>query len=131
MCGICGKINFNGEPVGEALIRNMASDLVHRGPDDEGVYVKNGAGLGHRRLSIIDLSPAGHQPMCNEDGTIWIAFNGEIYNFPDLRNGLIGRGHVFRSHTDTETILHLYEEEGPGCVKRLRGMFAFAIWDER
>lgn len=131
MCGICGRINFDGEPVGEALIRQMASTLTHRGPDDEGIYAKGNAGLGHRRLSIIDLSSAGHQPMCNEDGTVWIVFNGEIYNFPDLKKDLIKKGHVFRSHSDTEVILHLYEEEGPDCLKKLRGMFAFGIWDER
>lgn len=131
MCGICGKINFSGEPVSEALIQRMAATLIHRGPDDGGVYVTGNAGLGHRRLSIIDLSPLGRQPMCNEDGSLWIVFNGEIYNFPSLREELIKSGHVFRSHSDTEVILHIYEEEGPECVKRLRGMFAFAIWNER
>ncbi len=131
MCGICGKINFNGEPVDEALLKRMASSLIHRGPDDEGIYSKGSVGLGHRRLSIIDLSSAGHQPMCNEDGSIWIVLNGEIYNFRELKHELEKKGHVFRSHSDTEVILHLYEEEGPDCIKGLRGMFAFAIWDER
>ncbi len=132
MCGICGKLNFeNNKPVERQLIQRMASALAHRGPDDEGVYVKGNIGLGHRRLSIIDLSPAGHQPMCNEDRTVWIVFNGEIYNFLDLKEELLKKGHIFRSNSDTEVILHLYEEEGPECVKRLRGMFAFGIWDDR
>ena len=132
MCGICGKLNFNREePVEGGLIKQMCQVLSHRGPDDEGTYVKRNCGLGHRRLSIIDLSPAGHQPMSNEDGTVWIVFNGEIYNFPELRKFLEARGHRFASFTDTETILHLYEEEGTGCLRKLRGMFAFAIYDER
>jgi asparagine synthase (glutamine-hydrolysing) len=108
----------------------MASVINHRGPDDEGIYVKNNVGLAHKRLSILDLSPAGHQPMNNEDGSIWIVFNGEIYNFLDLREELQKKGHTFRSRTDTETIIHLYEEKGVECVHDLRGMFAFAIWDE-
>ena len=108
----------------------MASVINHRGPDDEGIYVKGNVGLAHKRLSILDLSPAGHQPMSNEDGSIWIVFNGEIYNFLDLRDDLQKRGHTFRSRTDTETIIHLYEEKGVECVHDLRGMFAFAIWDE-
>lgn len=131
MCGICGKIDFTGKAVDGGLIRSMAAALAHRGPDDEGVYLDRNAGLGHRRLSIIDLSPAGHQPMTNEDGTIWIVLNGEIYNFPELRDELLRKGHVFRSHSDTEAVIHLYEEEGVECVRRLRGMFAFAIWDAR
>ncbi|MBI3399372.1 MAG: asparagine synthase (glutamine-hydrolyzing) [Deltaproteobacteria bacterium] len=131
MCGICGKINFHNEPVDETLLKRMASIIAHRGPDDEGIYVKGSVGLGHRRLSIIDLSPLAHQPMSNEDGSVWIVFNGEIYNFIDLKKDLIKRGHTFRSHSDTEVILHLYEEEGTECVQKLRGMFAFAIWDER
>lgn len=139
MCGICGKINFNNEPVGEDLLKKMTAVLSHRGPDDEGIYLNNkqsaiknhpSVGLGHRRLSIIDLSPLAHQPMSNEDGTVWIVYNGEIYNFPELREDLIKRGHIFRSKSDTETIIHLYEEYGPECLKFLRGMFAFAIWDE-
>jgi len=108
----------------------MASVINHRGPDDEGIYVKGNVGLAHKRLSILDLSPAGHQPMSNEDGSIWIVFNGEIYNFLDLREDLQKKGHTFRSRTDTETIIHLYEERGVECVNDLRGMFAFAIWDE-
>jgi asparagine synthase (glutamine-hydrolysing) len=108
----------------------MASVINHRGPDDEGVYVKGNVGLAHKRLSILDLSTAGHQPMSNEDGSVWIVFNGEIYNFLDLRDALIKKGHTFVSRTDTETIIHLYEEKGIECVHDLRGMFAFAIWDE-
>lgn len=131
MCGICGKINFDLKPVEEGLLRSMALTLVHRGPDYEGVYVKGNIGLGHRRLSVIDLSPAAHQPMGNEDGTVWIVYNGEIYNFQDLRKDLVKKGHVFRSNSDTEVIIHLYEDEGPQCLEKLRGMFAFAVWDDR
>jgi asparagine synthase (glutamine-hydrolysing) len=112
------------------LLRSMASVINHRGPDDEGIYVKSNVGLAHKRLSILDLSSAGHQPMSNEDGSIWIVFNGEIYNFLDLREDLHKKGHTYRSRTDTETIIHLYEEKGVECVNDLRGMFAFAIWDE-
>ncbi len=131
MCGICGKVNLNNEPVGENLLGRMTSSLVHRGPDDSGIRISGNVGLGHRRLSIIDLSPQGHQPMCNEDGTVWIVYNGEIYNFLDLRPDLMAKGHTFRSRSDTETIIHLYEEYGTACLQYLRGMFAFAIWDER
>lgn len=131
MCGICGKLNFTGEKVDGALINRMSSTLFHRGPDDGGIYLNGSIGLGHRRLSIIDLSPLGHQPMCNEDGTVWVVFNGEIYNFQALKKDLENKGHIFRSHSDTEALIHLYEEEGPQCVRRLRGMFAFAIWSEK
>ena len=139
MCGICGKISVNGN-MSEELIRKMCGALTHRGPDDEGVYLNNKIngqtphaeiGLGHRRLSIIDLSPAGHQPMANEDKTVWIVLNGEIYNYSELKGALKAKGHIFRSNTDTEVILHLYEEKGADCVKDLRGMFAFAVWDEK
>lgn len=132
MCGIVGKVNFDrGESVDVVEIRHMANSLRHRGPDDAGIWTKNNVGLGHRRLSIIDLSEDGRNPMCNEDGTIWIVFNGEIYNFQELRSQLVTRGHRFKSHTDTEVIIHLYEEYGSACVQYLRGMFAFAIWDSR
>jgi asparagine synthase (glutamine-hydrolysing) len=132
MCGICGKINFRqAEPVSPELLRAMMARMQHRGPDAGGEYLADGIGLGHRRLSIIDLSADGNQPMCNEDGTIWIVFNGEIYNFQSLREDLIARGHTFKSRSDTEVIIHLYEEHGPECVKKLQGMFAFAIWDKR
>jgi len=130
MCGICGKLYFN--PTRKAdrnIISAMSSVLKHRGPDDHGIYIDGPVGIGHQRLSIIDISAAGHQPMANEDGSIWIVFNGEIYNFEELRRELQGKGHVFASHTDTETIIHLYEEEDTDCLNRLRGMFAFAIWD--
>jgi len=136
MCGICGKLNFDGRPVDEGLIRKMCSVLAHRGPDDEGVYTskhgarstEHGIGLGHRRLSIIDLD-TGHQPMSNEDGSIRIVYNGEVYNFLRLREDLEKKGHRFRTRSDTEVIIHLYEDYGPDCVKYLRGMFAIAIWD--
>jgi asparagine synthase (glutamine-hydrolysing) len=131
MCGICGKLNFNREkPVSGGLLKRMADTIAHRGPDDEGYYLSGPVGLGFRRLSIIDLA-SGHQPLSNEDGTVWIVFNGEIYNFEELRDDLLSRGHIFRTRTDTEVIVHLYEEFGPACVERLRGMFGFAIWDER
>ena len=130
MCGICGKIHFNKTRKSDStLLREMTSVLNHRGPDDSGIYTEGRVGLGHQRLSIIDLSAAGHQPMANEDNSIHIVFNGEIYNFEELRKDLEKKDHIFRSHTDTEVILHLYEEEGTNCVKHLRGMFAFAIWD--
>jgi asparagine synthase (glutamine-hydrolysing) len=109
----------------------MSSSIYHRGPDDSGIYTDGNVGLGFRRLAIIDLSPAGHQPMTNEDGSVWIVFNGEIYNYQELREELIAKGHRFHSRTDTETILHLWEEEGERCVERLRGMFALALWDSK
>jgi asparagine synthase (glutamine-hydrolysing) len=130
MCGIAGQITFDNSPVNRQRITAMGACLRHRGPDDAGVYVHGEVGLAHQRLSILDLSAAGHQPMSNEDGTIWIVFNGEIYNFEELRARLSDR-HVFRSRTDTEVIVHLYEEFGLDCVAMLRGMFAFAIWDTR
>jgi asparagine synthase (glutamine-hydrolysing) len=131
VCGICGKLNFDRESsVSPALVRAMADTIAHRGPDDEGYYVSGPLGLGFRRLSIIDLA-TGHQPLSNEDGTVWIVFNGEIYNYQELRTFLQGKGHIFKTQTDTEVIVHLYEEFGEDCVEKLRGMFAFAIWDER
>ena len=130
MCGICGKINFNSEAIDEELLQKMTDVLSHRGPDSGKIYVKGNVGLGHRRLKIIDLSEAAAQPMTNEDNSIWIVCNGEIYNFPELKKSLEEEGHVFRSKCDTEVIIHLYEEKGVECVKFLRGMFAFAIWDE-
>src|SRR5213593_4096354 len=131
MCGIAGIVYRDRErPVAESLVRGMCSAIEHRGPDDEGLYVRGAVGLGMRRLSIIDLS-GGHQPIFNEDGSAWIVFNGEIYNFPELRPELEAHGHHFSTHTDTETIVHLYEEMGAECVQKLRGMFAFALWDDR
>ncbi|MEA2445381.1 MAG: hypothetical protein QOJ12_2673, partial [Thermoleophilales bacterium] len=134
MCGIAGILGFTDSfAVGEELVCRMRDTLEHRGPDDAGAWhsPQGRVALGHRRLSIIDLSAAGHQPMCNEDGTIWITYNGEVYNHLALRTELESKGHVYRSRTDTETIIHLYEEEGERCVERLEGMFAFAIWDSR
>jgi asparagine synthase (glutamine-hydrolysing) len=132
MCGICGKMNFDsgGVPVDAELIRRMLDSIRHRGPDDDGVYLSPQIGLGHRRLSIIDLN-TGHQPLSNEDGSIWIVFNGEIYNYRELRAELLARGHILKTQSDTEVIIHLYEEYGPACVEQLRGMFAFAIWKEK
>src|SRR2546430_4550421 len=131
MCGIVGIVHSaSGHPVSPAAIRQMCSAIRHRGPDDEGTYVDGPVGLGMRRLSIIDLA-GGHQPIFNEDRSKAIVFNGEIYNYRELRRGLIARGHAFATQGDTETILHLYEEEGQNCVRQLRGMFAFAIWDVR
>lgn len=131
MCGICGKIYFDPqENVSESLIRNMCEILQHRGPDESGYYVDRNVGLGHRRLSIIDLS-TGQQPMCNARKDIWIVYNGEIYNFFELREDLQQRGYLFLTTSDTEVIIHLYDEYGVSCVNYLRGMFAFAIWDTR
>jgi asparagine synthase (glutamine-hydrolysing) len=131
MCGICGKLNFDRNAgVDPEVMRAMLDSIRHRGPDDEGIYLSSHVALGHRRLSIIDLA-SGHQPLANEDKTIWIVFNGEIYNFRELRTFLLSKGHVFKTQSDTEAIVHLYEELGPQCLEKLRGMFAFAIWDER
>jgi asparagine synthase (glutamine-hydrolysing) len=129
MCGICGKLEFDpGKQVPETLLKRMADAIRHRGPDDEGFYASGQIGLGFRRLSIIDLD-SGHQPLSNENGTVWIVFNGEIYNYQSLRKELAEKGHVFKTKSDTEVIVHLYEEYGSECVQKLRGMFAFAIWD--
>lgn len=130
MCGIAGAVSATRESnITEAFVRHMCDQIVYRGPDDEGIYVADGAGLGMRRLSIIDLS-GGHQPVFNEDRSAWIVFNGEIYNFPDLRPELESRGHRFYTKTDTECIIHLYEEMGADCVTKLRGMFGLAIYDK-
>ena len=131
MCGICGQFNFQPEhTVEKEPLKRMKHSLAHRGPDDQGIWMKGHIGLGHTRLAVIDLSANGHQPMSNETGSIWITYNGEVYNFLDLRKELESKGHHFRSNSDTEVIVHLYEEEGVRCMTRLRGMFAFAIWDE-
>jgi asparagine synthase (glutamine-hydrolysing) len=131
MCGIAGLVNTDlGQRIEAATIHRMCQAMVHRGPDDEGVYVKDGTGFGMRRLSIIDLA-GGHQPVFSEDLSVWVVFNGEIYNFPQLRSELQSRGHRLSTHTDTEVIVHLYEEMGRDCVHKLRGMFAFALYDER
>ncbi len=131
MCGICGKLIFDPQAsVSPVLVESMANSISHRGPDDSGFYISANIGLGFRRLSIIDLK-SGHQPLSNEDGSVWIVFNGEIYNFRDLREDLLQRGHTFKTRSDTEVIVHLYEDFGERCVEKLRGMFAFAIWDKR
>ncbi len=131
MCGIAGIVGLEpGYSAEAADVHQMCQTIVHRGPDDEGIYAHGRAGLGMRRLSIIDLS-TGHQPIHNEDQSIWVVFNGEIYNFPELRPDLEARGHRFYTNSDTEVIVHLYEEYGVECVKKLRGMFALAVWDQR
>jgi asparagine synthase (glutamine-hydrolysing) len=131
MCGICGKLMLGNEAtVSPELVKAMADTIIHRGPDDDGYYISGPIGLGFRRLAIIDLQ-TGHQPVPNEDGTVQIIFNGEIYNYQELREFLLSKGHVFKTQSDTEVIVHLYEEFGPQCVEKLRGMFAFAIWDEK
>src|SRR5215471_16694611 len=134
MCGITGIFNFaSGDGDERTVAVRMRDAMVHRGPDAYGLYQNpdKRVVLAHRRLSIVDLSDAGRQPMSNEDGTVWITFNGEIYNHQSHRAPLIERGHRFRSRSDTETIVHLSEEFGTDCVTRLDGMFAFALWDER
>jgi asparagine synthase (glutamine-hydrolysing) len=131
MCGIAGKLAFNfNQMVSSEEIQRMCNTLTHRGPDDEGLYVNGPIGLGHRRLSIIDLD-SGKQPISNEDRTIWTVFNGEIYNYAELKESLVNRGHVFSTMTDTEVIVHLYEEQGEDFLSSLRGMFAIALWDDR
>src|SRR5688572_31437885 len=130
MCGIAGIISVSDAPVQRHEIESMCQAIVHRGPDEDGFYISHGVGMGMRRLSIIDLE-TGRQPVRNEDGSVWVVFNGEIYNFRELRELLEGKGHSFYTTTDTEVIVHLYEEYGPRCVEHMRGMFAFAVWDER
>ena len=124
MCGIAGIVDLKVRPVEPSLVRRLCDVLSHRGPDDEGYYIKGPVALGERRLAILDLE-GGRQPMGNEDGTVWVTFNGEIYNFRELRASLEGRGHRFATRSDTEAIVHAYEQYGPACVKELRGMFAF------
>ena len=130
MCGICGVIGSANSELAELRARRMMAALVHRGPDDEGLLARPRAVLGMRRLSIIDLE-GGRQPVDNEDGTVGVVFNGEIYNFPELHATLESHGHRFRTRSDTEVIVHAYEEWGEGCLERLRGMFALALWDGR
>ena len=130
MCGIAGIVSVAGRPVREEELHAMCATMIARGPDDEGMYLAQEVGLAMRRLSVIDLH-TGHQPVCNEDRTVWVVLNGEIYNYQDLRDELIRRGHELSTATDTEVIVHLYEELGDRCVERLRGMFAFALWDVR
>src|SRR5258705_6954005 len=131
MCRING-IAFSSRSrrmVDAGVLKSMRDVIKHRGPDDEGIFIDGNVGLGHRRLSIVDVA-AGHQPMTNEDGNLHITYNGEIYNHADFRQELEAKGHVYQTHCDTETILHLYEEHGEQCVTHLRGMFAFAIWNK-
>jgi asparagine synthase (glutamine-hydrolysing) len=131
MCGICGIARISSsQPINPSVLTAMCREIIHRGPDDEGIFILQNVGLGNRRLSIIDLA-GGHQPLSNEDGTVWIAHNGEVYNFPELREDLIARGHMFNTRSDTETIVHAYEEWGEEFVQKLRGMFAFALWDQK
>lgn len=131
MCGICGIYEPGREtPIEVATLKRMADSMVHRGPDDEGFFNDAGIGLGFRRLAIIDLA-GGHQPLSNEDGSVWIAFNGEIYNFEELNRQYLAQGHQFRTRSDTETIVHLYEELGEECFSKLQGMFGLALWDGR
>ena len=129
MCGITGFVNGSGERADQGILERMNRAIIHRGPDEDGFYVKDNLGMAMRRLSIIDLA-SGQQPIRNEDGTKWIVYNGEVYNYQELRNGLLERGHRIYTSSDTETVIHLYQEFGADCLQRLRGMFAFAIWDE-
>lgn len=129
MCGIAGILDIKRKPENHILL-GMTGAMRHRGPDGEGIYIDGSAGLGHRRLSIIDLN-TGAQPMSNEDGSVWITYNGEVYNFVELQNELESRGHKFRTKSDTESIIHAYEQYGEECVKKLRGMFSFCIWDAK
>ena len=132
MCGICGVVG----QADEQLIKSMLARMAHRGPDDQGIYIAETSttervGLGHLRLSIIDLSPSGHEPMPDRSNQIWLTYNGEIYNFKELRRELESLGHVFKSDSDAEVIIYAYCEWGRECLSRLNGMFAFAIWDAR
>src|SRR5215217_4001771 len=130
MCGIAGIVAIRDQSVEPDELHAMCAAMVLRGPDDEGQYLGPGVGLAMRRLSIIDLE-TGHQPVSNEDGSIWVVLNGEIYNYRELRTRLEQQGHEFSTSTDTEVIVHLYEERGEACVDELRGMFGFALWDQR
>src|SRR5258708_1158384 len=128
MCGIAGAISYGAEQIRFDQLRSMCAAMAHRGPDDEGFRLEHGVGLGMRRLKVTDRE-TGQQPIGNEDGSVWAVLNGEIYNYRELRNALRAHGHHFRTATDTEVIVHLYEEEGESFVRRLRGMFALAVWD--
>ncbi|MCU0523184.1 MAG: asparagine synthetase B, partial [Anaerolineae bacterium] len=129
MCGIAGTVDWSGKhPPDVGQVGQMLGMIRHRGPDEAGVYVDACAGLGNVRLSVIDLS-TGQQPIMNEDGTLWIVYNGEVYNYPELRAELEQRGHRFTTQSDTEVVLHLYEDLGPACLERLNGQFAIAVWD--
>src|SRR3989304_4750075 len=129
MCGICGIVDSAGRPVDGATLRRLSAAIIHRGPDDEGYFEHAGIGLASRRLAIIDVA-GGDQPIYNEERSIAIVYNGESYNYPELRAQLDKKGHQFRTNTDTECVVHLYEDHGDDCVQSLRGLFAFALWDE-
>ena len=130
MCGIAGIVNYTQPEDKRELLTRMVGLMHHRGPDASGLYMRGPVGLAHTRLSIIDLSSAGNQPIHNEDKTVWIVFNGEIFNYPDLRKDLEAKGHRFYTQTDTEVLIHLYEEKGTDMFALLNGQFALAIWDE-
>src|SRR5208282_1559916 len=131
MCGICGVLNMRKDgAVSAAVLAGMNAQLSHRGPDDCGVYLDRFMGLGHRRLAVLDVAN-GKQPLANEDGTIWVTYNGEIYNYRELRQELLSKGHRFATECDTEVIVHAYEEYGERCVSQFNGMFAFALWDRK
>ena len=130
MCGLVGYLNASNEPASERLVQKMASAIVHRGPDAEGSFVSNNLALGHRRLSIIDLSEAGTQPMTTSDGSFTIAYNGEVYNFKNIKEELKHAGYKFRSNTDTEVVLNAFSHWGENCFAKFNGMFACAIYDE-
>lgn len=130
MCGICGIVKNNKQDVQESTLRSMNDAIIHRGPDDQGYWTGDGCGLAMRRLSIIDVA-GGHQPITNEDGTIWVVFNGEIYNFKSIRDELTSKGHIFKTCSDTEVLVHLYEELGENMASKLNGIFAFALWDRK
>src|ERR1700691_2195941 len=129
MCGIAGVVDNEQRAESAAATERMIAALLHRGPDSHGVQSLGPCVLGNTRLAIVDLSERGHMPMCNEDSTVWITYNGECYNAAELRPSLVALGHHFRSSTDTEVVVHLYEEYGDRCIEKLEGMFAFAIWD--
>ena len=129
MCGIAGFLNTDGSRADECIVRRLTDIIAHRGPDGSGAYVRGEVALGHRRLSIIDLATGG-QPMSNENDTVWITYNGEIFNHADVRPELEAAGHRYKSHCDTETVIHAYEQWGDQSVTRYRGMFAYAIWDQ-
>ncbi len=131
MCGIAGTFNYKkNHPVSKDILKIMSDAIIHRGPDDEGFYIKDDIGLAFRRLSIIDLN-TGNQPIHNEDSTVWVVFNGEIYDYVELRENLIGKGHSFYTRSDTEVIVHLYEEYGTEFPLHLNGMYGIALWDEK
>src|SRR4051812_17364018 len=131
MCGIAGLVNLDGAPVSPAILQRMIDVIAHRGPDGEGQWIEGGVGLGHRRLAIIDLSPAGQQPMVSADHRFVLTYNGEIYNFRELKAELEAKGYWFRSRTDSEVLLNALAEWGVGALERLNGMFAFVLWDRK